>query len=142
MCQYMIQIAEGVKERALFRCEHGTFHLTWGSGVFSLTLDELSGLSMLLVDVRQGEAKASKKSGIRIQQRMSAEGVVFFELWIADVGIRLLAKDFDLLEKLVSETMAWIEVRPPFSPEKHIQAAELLANMVALPTTLKSLSWN
>ncbi len=141
MCQYMIQIAEETKERACFRCEHGTFHLIWGNGVFSLTLKELYALKGLLIDIRQGET-ATVQDRLRIQRQTSASGADLFELWMADAGIQLLPRDCQMLEKLVSNSLAWVQNQPPFTRERHLKAAQLLINMDALPITLEALHWN
>jgi|GEM_PF-5203100 len=142
MCQYMIRIAEDAKERAFFRCEHGTFHLTWGSAVFSLTLRELSSLKAMLVDVQQGEKPRATKRGLRLFQRISAEGIVFFELWMNEVGLRLLAEDCPAFEKLVEQALAWVELQPPFTPDQHVQMAQLLENMASPPSSLEKFYCN
>lgn len=139
MCQYMIQIAEESKERACYRCEHGTFHLIWESGVFSLTLKELYTLKGFLIDLRQGKIPIAQD---RLRVQHSPSGTDFFELWMADVGIRLLPKDCQALEKLVSNTLAWVQNQPPFTRERHLKAAQLLINMDALPIALEALNWN
>jgi hypothetical protein len=139
----MIPVAEATKERSFFRCEHGTFHLLWGNAVFSLTLEQLSDLQTLLMDVRQiGGYTPLVRGPLRLQQRVSPDSLSFFELWMADVGIRLASRDCRVLEKLIVDTLTWVEKQPPFTPEGHTLTAQRLANMDALPLTFESLSWN
>lgn len=141
MCQYMIQIAEESKDRACYRCEHGTFHLIWESGVFSLTLQELYTLKGFLIDLRQGETPTAQNR-LRVLRCTPSSGTDFFELWMGQVGIRLLPKDCQPLENLVSNALTWVQNQPPFSRESHLKAAQLLINMDALPVTLETLHWN
>lgn len=142
MCQYMIPIAEETRERASFRCEHGTFHMIWGSGVFSLTLEELYILKVFLVDIRRGEIPRPQNR-LRIQRLISTNGTALFELWMDEVGICLLPRDCHILEKLVSNTLTWVQNQPPFTRERHLKTAQLLINMDnTLPITLETLRWN
>lgn len=141
MCQYMIQISEEAKDHACFRCEHGTFHLVWDTGVFSLTLKELYTLKGLLIDIRQGGAPA-EQDRLRIERLKTSRGAEFFELWMANVGILLLTQECQALEKLVSDTLSWVQIQPPFTREGHLKAVQLFTDMVSLPITLEALHWN
>ena len=141
MCQYMIEIAKENRERACYRCEHGTFHLIWDNGVFSLTLKELYILKGLLIDIRQGEA-STQQERIRIQQFKTSRGSEFFELWMTNAGMMLLPQDCRMLEKLIDNSLNWLQKQPPFSREEHLKAAQWRINMDSLPITLESLHWN
>ena len=141
MCQYMIQITQENEDRACYRCEHGTFHLIWGSGVFSLTLKELYTLKGLLLNIRHGETPA-EQDRLRIGRLKSARGAEFFELWMANVGILLLSQECQALEKLVSDTLGWVQSQPPFTREGHLKTVQLFTDMVSMPITREALNWN
>lgn len=144
MCQYMIPVAEATKEHGFFRCEHGTFHLLWSNAVFSLTLEQLSDLQMLFVDIRQiiSDYTPKTRGSLSLQRRLTPDGLSRFELWMAEVGIQLSSRDCRVLEKLLADTLTWVEKQPPFTPEGHTLTAQRLATMTELPVTLEALSWN
>lgn len=129
MCNNLTQVSQTYEDRAVFRCEHNTFHLAWDKSVFHLSMDELRYLYSLIEFTNW---KPFKQPNIHLFQRMTPEGMPFFELWIQTSGLRLSFKDISILKKLLSDSFDFLERE--HAPRQPIA----LKTLPAFPT----FSWN
>jgi hypothetical protein len=106
MCRCLIQVAEGLNGRAVYRCEHGAFRLVWDNGVFCLSPVDLAALAR---DIEQHLNRPTSRPGL-------AHGT-FTELWLNGAGLRLNAMDLVSLHELLNDAAARAEAPPINLPD-------------------------
>ena len=112
MCSTLTQVSQSYDERAVFRCEHNTFHLAWDKGVYHLSLNELRYLYSLIEYVKE-DRKPNARPNIHLFRRMTPAGRTFFELWIGASGLRLSFKDISILNKMLADVFAFLDRELP-----------------------------
>ncbi len=120
MCGYLIKIPGQSAHPAVYRCEHGLFHLTWENTHLSLTSEDLSALRVMSAQIANG-AQVSRSQKVQMYVRKAASGISFVDLWLEKSGVRLMMAELKILERAVAETLAWLERQPQFSSDEHIR---------------------
>lgn len=132
MCNNLTQVSQTYEDRAVFRCEHNTFHIAWDKSVIHLSFDELRYLYSL-IEFTSDNRKPSQQPNIHLFQRATPEGRTFFELWVGSSGLRLSFKDISILKNLLADAFSFLDNELPVRTKTSIQSRFLSANI---------LSWN
>lgn len=140
MCNIMLQITPDYHNRAIYRCEHGTFHLAWEGATFHLTPEALTLLHALAHGL-ETNVNACADCHIHLHRRISPAGPVFMEIWLSGFGLRLTMSDFEALQALLQDALDWLRCQPPFSLELHLRQAQAFVNLAQhIPS--QRFSWN
>lgn len=140
MCNIMLQITPDYHNRAIYRCEHGTFHLAWEGATFHLSLDQLTLFHALAHNLEPDESTCTR-CHIHMHPRLSPVGAAFMETWLSGFGLRLTMPDFDVLQSVLQDALDWLHCQPPFSPELHLCQAQSFLNLER-HTPAQRFSWN
>ena len=128
MCEYLVRIAESSNERAIFRCEHGTFHLSWDRALFYISPGELSYLHSLFSKEKISNKTHAKYEHIQFFHRTASDGHIYFELWIEESGMKLSFEDCEILKGLMYEVLSWQKKQPALTSREHTRMAKTPTN--------------
>ncbi|MBI3167567.1 MAG: hypothetical protein HYZ22_03760 [Chloroflexi bacterium] len=112
MCNNLTQISQTYEDRAIFRCEHNTFHIVWDKSVVHLSFDELRYLYSL-IEFAHADWKPSKQPNVHLFRRATPEGRLFFEVWVSSSGLRLSFKDVSILKNMLADVFAFLDNELP-----------------------------
>ncbi|HMQ53945.1 MAG TPA: hypothetical protein PKE64_21965 [Anaerolineae bacterium] len=125
MCQNLTPLAVSSEVRGIYRCEHGTIHLTWE--VITTYLDWQT-LAHLVEVTRQGkglEAPGQLRAG-PCQLFYTRQG--FFQVWVRTVGFTLSRPDFEILADMVQ--VAFKELTQPAAQAQPVQNTKVYQRTV------------
>lgn len=140
MCNYLIQITPVYEDRAIYRCEHGVFHLAWDTALFHLSQDALVDLRQLMVHGITRTPDEDEQE-IRLFIRRTRQGKRVYELWFDEAGLRLTEQEAAVLRRLLDDVHDWLDRQLTHSAEEPKRLAQLFSNLEQ-PPSLAHLYWN